>query len=474
MKKFTVVFLCCFIFVIGKGQHSEKRNDILKDTIVSKINRAEYEKIYEMADKGFKRAVKKEDLVGLLRGTSDMGKIHKTEKINTNEYGASLYRLFFAKKSLQLELKAISNFSYSSFGLSYYQLPVKRSRTKCLTDNALTSKLDSTVQKAVSVYMSNENVAGLSVGVLQNGEMFFYNYGETEKGNKQIPTNETIYEIGSITKTFTGILLANAVQEGRAKLNDDIRKYLAGNFPNLQFEGKAIQLLHLSNHTSRLPSQPKIVDTGKDPFDASEVFNEKTLNDILLNVRIDSAPGIKEEYSNFGVSLLGYILEKVYNQSYEQLLDKYIFKPYGMAQSRITLTEPDYKRFAQGYDVEGGITKYWRNRLAEPAGGIRSTTRDMLLYMKEQMDAKSASAAWLSHQLTFGDNNEGRGLNWRISKTKKGYLVWGHAGGTDGFSSLCLIYPELKSGIILLTNNGNHDDEAFYDIGKSIYLNWVK
>ncbi len=475
MKKLLSLFFFSLIIISAKSQSTQSiKNDILKDSIVSKFNRGEYEGIYAMANKGFKKSIKSGVLINLLKDASNLGRIVKAEKMYTDSTNISTYRFFHREKSLQLSVRAVSHSSYDVFGLTFYQLPINQTRNHYPSDNLLKTHLDSVVQNAVNDYMKNENVAGLSVGVLRNGEMFTYNFGETEKGTRKLPSAETIYEIGSITKTFTGIILAHAVQEGKVKLNDDIRNYLVGNFPNLQFEGKAIQLLHLSNHTSRLPSQPKIVETGKDPFDTSEPSDEKIFVSVLQNINLDAIPGTKEEYSNFGVGLLGYILEKVYDQSYEQLLDKYIFKPYKMSESKITFMESDYMKYAQGYDVEGNTTKYWRNRLVEPAGGIRSTAKDMLLYMQEQLKAKAESATWLSHQLTLGDNKKGRGLNWSISTTKKGYLVWGHAGGTDGFSSLCLIYPELNSGIVLLTNNGNHDDQSFYDIGKSIYLSWVK
>lgn len=475
MKKLLTLFLFGLITISAKSQSTQNtKNDILKDSIVSKFNRGDYEGIYAMANREFKRNIKSGVLINLLKDASSLGKIKKTEKMHTDTANVSTYRLFHEVKSLQFSVRAFSNSLYDVFGLTFYQLPINQNRNHYPSDNSLKTPLDSVVQNAVNDYMRNENVAGLSVGVLRNGEMFNYNFGETEKGSKKLPSAETIYEIGSITKTFTGIILAQAVKAGKVKLNDDIRNYLNGKFPKLQFKGQPIQLVHLSNHTSGLPSQPKIVGTGKDPFDTSETFSEKVLADILQNISLDAHPGTKSEYSNFAVSLLGYILEKVYQQSYEQLLETYIFKPYKMSQSKITLMESDYKKFAQGYDVEGNNTKYWRNRLAEPAGGIRSTTNDMLLYIKEQLEAKNGSAAWLSHQLTWGDNKRGKGLNWGISSTKKNYIVWSHDGGTYGFTSLCLIYPELNSGIILLTNNGNHNDQSFYDIGKSIYLSWVK
>ncbi|MFM9837012.1 MAG: serine hydrolase domain-containing protein [Cyclobacteriaceae bacterium] len=475
MKKLLALFLFGLITISAKSQSTQNtKNDILKDSIVSKFNRDDYEGIYAMANREFKKNIKSGVLINLLKDASSLGKIKKTEKMYTDTTNVSTYRLFHEKKSLRLSIKALSHSSYDVFGLTFYQLPINQTRNHYPSDNSLKTRLDSVVQNAVNDYMRNENVAGLSVGVLRNGEMFIYNFGETAKGSNKLPSVETIYEIGSITKTFTGIILAHAVKEGKVKLNDDIRIYLSGKFSELQFKGQPIQLVHLSNHTSGLPSQPKIVGTGKDPFDPSETFSEKVIADILQNISLDAPPGTRSEYSNFAVSLLGYILEKVYQQSYEQLLETYIFKPYKMTQSKIALIESDYKKFAQGYDVEGSNTKFWRNKLAEPAGGIRSTTNDMLLYIQEQLKAENGSAAWLSHQLTWGDNKRGKGLNWGISTTKKGYKVWSHDGGTYGFTSLCLIYPELNSGIILLTNNGNHDDQSFYDIGKSIYLSWVK
>lgn len=102
------------------------------------------------------------------------------------------------------------------------------------------------------------------------------------------------------------------------------------------------------------------------------------------------------------------------------MLKKYILGPYAMKQTKITLSKSDLEISAQGYDVEGNPTPYWRNRIAEPDGGIRSTTHDMLLFMQEQMNTKD-SAEWLSHQLTFGNAKQGTGLNWGISTTKEGY-----------------------------------------------------
>ena len=95
-----------------------------------------------------------------------------------------------------------------------------------ITDNPLKTKIDSLVQKCVVEIFNDKNIFGLSIGIYKNGKEFYYNYGSLEKDKHVLPTSATVYEIGSITKTFTGILLAQAFLDKKIKLDDDIRKYL--------------------------------------------------------------------------------------------------------------------------------------------------------------------------------------------------------------------------------------------------------
>jgi CubicO group peptidase (beta-lactamase class C family) len=446
---------------------------IVKDSFVAKFNRGDFKAVYAMADTGFRSGFSENDMVKFLESFTSLGKIMNSSFLKDGAETKE-YRLYFPKRSLQLILGVKDHQTFESFGLNYYKLPIDTTRTSFLSDNPLRSRLDTVVQNAVRPYMSNSNVCGLSIGILKDGAMYFYDYGETEKGNGKLPANNSIYEIGSITKTFTGLLLANAVREGRAALTDDIRKYLEGDFPDLQFAGQPIQLVHLSNHTSRLPSQPLVYGTNQSLFDPSIKYNQAILTDVLHHVKIDTLPGTKAEYSNFAVGLLGTVLEKIYGLTYEEILHRFITQPYRMVHTKISLAKPDFERYAQGYDEEGNPASYWRNQPAEPAGGVRSTAKDMLVYIGEQLNRNNNSTT-LTHQLTFGNEKRGRGLGWSISTTREGnHLRWSHDGGTDGFTSLCLIYPELDAGIILLTNNGDHGNVSFYDIGRAIYQSWVK
>lgn len=448
-------------------------HNTVKDSFVAKFNRNDLKAVYAMADPGFRSGFSENDMVRFLGNFKSLGKVVNSSLLKDGKETKE-YRLYFAKRSVQLILGVKNDRSFESFGMNYYKLPIDTTRNTFLSDNTLGNRLDTIVQHAVRPYMRNRNVCGLSIGVFKDGKMYFYNYGETVKGNGMLPAENNIYEIGSITKTFTGLLLANAVNEGKAGLTDDIRKYLDGYYPGLQFDGQPIQLVHLSNHTSRLPSQPLIYGTEQSPFDPSLRYDPKVLTDILRHVKIDTLPGTKAEYSNFAVGVLGMALEKIYGLSYEEMLRRYITAPYKMPDTKISLSKQDDKLFIQGYDEEGNPTSYWRNALAEPAGGIRSTARDMLAYISEQLNPANNNAA-LTHRLTFGNENRGRGLGWSVSTTREGnHLRWTHDGGTDGFTSLCLIYPQLNAGIVLLTNNGDHNNNTFYEIGRTIYQGWLK
>ncbi len=105
--------------------------------------------------------------------------------------------------------------------------------------------IDRVVNEAANKFMTDRHSVGLSVGIIKDGRIRTYNFGEVEKGTKKRPSQHTIYELASITKTFTGVLLAQAVVEGKVKLDDDVRKYLDGSYPNLEFEGKPIRLFQL-------------------------------------------------------------------------------------------------------------------------------------------------------------------------------------------------------------------------------------
>ena len=142
-------------------------------------------------------------------------------------------------------------------------------------------------------YFFDTATVGASIGILVNGKSYLYNYGETVKGNKQLPTNKSIYEIGSISKTFTASLLALAVLEGKVKLSDPVNKYLPKDIPPLQFNNKPITLQSLSNHTSGLPYMPTNLN-NTDSFNLFKDYDNKALFDLLKTFKLTREAG--EQY----------------------------------------------------------------------------------------------------------------------------------------------------------------------------------
>lgn len=340
-------------------------------------------------------------------------------------------------------------------------------RTQLIQNNSKNS-IDAIVNNAANGYMKDNARVGLSIGVYQDGKTYTYNYGTTEKGKDLLPATNTLYEIGSITKTFTGTLFAQAVVDKKVKLDDDIRKYLDDKYPNLAYKGYPIKIYQLINHTSGLPFLlPDKKDLFQLPQDSIPYFlttvqnnysTDKFLRD-LHAVQLDTIPGVKFSYSNAAAQLLGNILEKVYGRSYESLIKKFIIIPQKMPLTKLTYSNAETAMFAKGYNDKGVLMPY-NPIMIGAAGNIKSTVSEMLNYIKYHLD-ESNPVIKLSHATTFGDiNSFAIGLNWQMNKTQNGYRRIWQSGGTFGFSSYCVVYPELNTGIILLSNESDRTAQS--------------
>ncbi len=325
--------------------------------------------------------------------------------------------------------------------------------------------LDPLVEKLGDEFMNSPEAVGLSVGVYDNGKIYHYHFGETEKGNKQVPTQNTVYEIGSITKTFASTVLAYAVLEKKVKLEDDIRKYLGGNYPNLAYAGQPIRLIHLASLTSGLPNwlpdRPEIfANTNPDsiPYALMAVhrdYRRQHFYEDLRRVKLDTLPGVIPKHSNVAAQLLGYVLEGVYKTSFQELLEKYLIKPLGMENTSLLTSGPTPGLLAKGHNEKGQGMPYLDMKEMQPAGGLRSTTADMLQYIRFQLD-QSNPAVRMTHRKTWEKPGKPAvGLNWQIEETAGGARHLWHTGGTFGFSSYVVLYPASGVGLVLLANESD-------------------
>lgn len=321
-------------------------------------------------------------------------------------------------------------------------------------DNPLRSKLDSLVEQIVQRYFQDEKAVGLSIGIVQKGTVHFYNYGETKAGNKQLPDSHTMYEIGSITKTFTGILLAQAVLDKKIGLDDDIRRYLKGSFPNLSYQGIPIRIRDLANHTSRItrifPNMWQRPDY--DSLNPLHDYNRQMLYEGLHQMTMDTMPGKIYSYSNMAVALLGTILEDAFRKDYYTLVSNYILTPLQMKDTRIDLQSLPASRIAWPHDVQRKEVPLWDISKLPAMGALRSCTADMVKFINAN-NKETNPAITLSHRVTFGTEKEGMGLNWFIHSTPGGIKVLDHSGGTGGSRSSLDCFPQLDAGFVILTNS---------------------
>jgi len=343
------------------------------------------------------------------------------------------------------------------------------------SNNPKITALDKKVDSAALHYFQRRLPVGLSIGILKNGKASFYGYGETAKGNNIVPDPSTIFEIGSVTKTFTATILALAIGEGKIKLNDPINKYLPDSIPRLEFEDQPVTILTLANHTSSFPRMPanfhSTVKNEKDPYATYTLQNlYSSLHDLILIRK----PGSKLEYSNFAVGLLGTILQKEYRKTYEQLLFVNLTRPLGMKDTRVNLRKKDSAHFATGYDQQGEYNGPWN--LTPPfagAGAIRSTARDMLKFAAAEMDqanppASIKKAMALTKSITFENGGNRIGLGWFYQRWEGNDILF-HNGGTGGFATFLAIDPQKKFAVVILSNCGIIVDNEGYQL-----ISWLE
>lgn len=449
------------------AQNTEKT---VLNTILSSYNAKEYAAFYNLLSSDFKAQMSENDLNGFLSQNiyANFGAL-KTIDFKNEKDGRKIYTANFDKGILDLMLVFTPDFKIN--GLSFTPpKPEAVIKTSYLSNNKMLTKLDTIVENIVKPHIQNSLNAGLSIGIIQNGETNFYHYGETKKESGNLPNNTTIYEIGSITKTFTGFLLAQAIKDKKVSLDDDIRKFMATKYANLEFEGNPILIKHLVNHTSTLPRLPENLDQQPnfDPENPYANYSKEMISMYLQDFKMNAQPGIKQEYSNFGMALLGIILENIYKTSYQSLVKNYISMPFKMKNTFENVPTANLNiNFASGYNSDGLKTKSWNLRSFVAAGGIKSTIEDMTKYLQENIAETNPKIA-LSHEITFTNEKQSNGYAWVIYKTKdNNNLIW-HNGGTGGFTSFCGFIKEKNIGIVVLNNSTNSVDNLAISILKKL------
>jgi CubicO group peptidase (beta-lactamase class C family) len=315
-----------------------------------------------------------------------------------------------------------------------------------------------------------------AIGIVDKDGVRYYNFGTKTIGGSSVDEH-TIYEIGSISKTFTATLLAQKVLEGKMKLDDPIKKYLPADVKVPQRGSAQITLGNLSDHTSSLPRMPSNF-TPANPDNPYADYTIKQMYEFLSGYELTRDIGSQYEYSNYAQGLLGYILATQSGTSYEELMIKNIASPLGMKETKITFDEVMKKNLATGYSGDKQVENWDLGTLAG-AGGIRSSTSDMLKYLSAEMGMKKTSlrkAMDLTLTVRHDKANGNRvGLGWHITKSSLGD-VYTHSGGTGGYRTFAGFIKETGMGVVVFTNSdqGSPDDIGLHLLNPTLPLRAVK
>lgn len=293
------------------------------------------------------------------------------------------------------------------------------------------------------------------VGLSRDQDLWVKSYGPSGTARPLGP--DTVMEIGSITKTFTGVLLADMTLRGEVRLDDPIGRYLPGETPRRG--DRQITLLDLATHTSRLPRAGRIL-LRQHLRDREEPFAAYTVPDLYATVssaRIRKGLGTRMRYSNIGFGLLGHILGLVAGRPFEELVVERVCAPLGLKDTTGDVPTEEDVRAARGHRRGGRPAPPIRIPTLAGAGALRSTAVDMLAYLRAHLHPERTAIPGpilmaIGPHRTFRRGKVAVGLGW-LHLRRKDRITILHDGGTVGFGALAAFEPERDAAIVMLSNS---------------------
>lgn len=323
---------------------------------------------------------------------------------------------------------------------------------------------------------TNKRAVGIVVGTIGPQGSKVYSYGKVAKDSNVIPDGDTVFEIGSATKVFTSLLLADMMQRGEVKLDDPVSRYLPPGVKMPERNGRKITLIDLATHTSGLPRLPN----NFHPKDALNPYADYTVDQMyafLSSYQLTRDIGSTYEYSNLGAGLLGHVLALKAGMSYEKLLQIRILGPLKMNSTGITLTPEMKAHLARGHGETLEPVANWDLPTLAGAGAIRSTANDMLKFLAANIGLTKtplapAMKAMLDVKKPTDLPDTEVALAWHISSKDGEQMVW-HNGATGGYHSFMGFDPKSRTGVVVLCNSftdiddiGRHIVDSRYELAK--------
>ncbi len=328
------------------------------------------------------------------------------------------------------------------------------------------------IEMVVDKYIKEHQIPAISIGIVVDGKTTFIKKGiYNRKTNEKIDEHSS-FQLASLSKTFTGIIINNLISEKKIDINESIVRYLPKDYSQkTQAKLRAITVRDLLHHRSGLPRDSKILRRKKKGNDAFIYdYTEEDFKKDFDKIKIKSPSGKEYRYSNFGYAVLGYIAEQVTAQSYASLLEQYILTPYQLSETHIDLK--DVQHLVTPYRKENRYieTSPWIMGKLTPPSGIFSSTADLARLIQFQLEAykehKNVLMLTKDTRLRYPNTN----LYYGYGFADWGNGALGHGGDMDGFSSDYSINPALQKGYIILTSSGGKwVPYLSMEIGKILY-----
>lgn len=332
----------------------------------------------------------------------------------------------------------------------------------CLCGSAIAKPFSNSTSTRISAFLENRftnRAGGMVIGIIDKEGSQIFSAGQESEKNPRKPDANTVFEIGSVTKTFTSLLALDMQRRGELKLSDPISRHLPGGTKVPKFNGQEITIHNLAAQDSGLPFNPDNFDRTDFP-DSYNRYSEKLLHEFLADFLLTNAPGTRFQYSNTGMALLGHIMERISGRSFGQLVEERIAKPLAMNDTRGKLTTGMSARMSQGHDKDGKPHPNLELQIFAGAGNLKSTANDLLKYIAAQIGLRKTTFSALIkrshrqlHESSSGFGNTA--MPWvdqGVYQPTNSHLL-GHAGGTGGFSSFVGFDLRQHRGVVVLSSD---------------------
>lgn len=308
------------------------------------------------------------------------------------------------------------------------------------------------IRERIDNAVSRGTVGAAVFGVYDEGEVTIYGFGRIRPDQPREPDGDTLFEIGSITKVFTALLVQRLVEQNRLDWDQPISRYL-GEIPFKNESTGAITLRSLATHSSGLPRLPDNLapEDGLDPY---ADYAQSHLNSFLGSFDPDH-PSTEYAYSNLGFGLLGSIAAQAAELGYPAAIARYVFEPLGMDRSFASYPEKPDANMASGYR-SGAVVPAWNFDALAGAGAIVSSANDLMKFIRAicEGDATDMQRAIVATQRL--QEVDRMALGWHARSDSAGDTVYWHNGGTGGFASFLAVNPATSQGWLILAASTEH------------------